>query len=163
MIWVFPKCIHWVRRIQWQNICHYSKRVRTCNPSISCARDQDANTATAGHVWETGSLNWAQFMLQWFIRFSKLTEFPFYLEKNSIEWLETRMFLALFLIYKFSIHRSTAWKMNVDWQAKYSYHKPLYFTVRADASFGLKRKKFYLNLNLNSADDPCYLKRCQIF
>ena len=54
----------------------------------SCVRDQDATTAPARHLWEAGSLNWAQFMLQWFIRFSEFTEFnessvPF--RKNSSE------------------------------------------------------------------------------
>ena len=64
--WVFPKCFHW---ICWQNICHRA---------ISCARDQDATTAPARHVWETGSLNWGQFMLQWFFRF---------LEFRWIQWI----------------------------------------------------------------------------
>ena len=31
--------------------------------------------------WQTGSLNWTQFMTQWFIRF---TEFPFHLGKNPM-------------------------------------------------------------------------------
>ena len=48
-----------------KNICHYSKRARTCHPATSCVRDQDATTASARHMWETGSLNQAQFMLQW--------------------------------------------------------------------------------------------------
>ena len=30
-IWVFPKCFHWIRWIQCQNICHYSKKTRTCH------------------------------------------------------------------------------------------------------------------------------------
>ena len=61
-IGVFPKCFHW---IQWQQICHYSKRARTYHSATFCARDQDANTAPARHMWETRSLNQAQFMLQW--------------------------------------------------------------------------------------------------
>ena len=38
-------------------------------PATSCIRDQDATTVPARHVWKTGSLNWVQFMLQWFGRF----------------------------------------------------------------------------------------------
>ena len=47
-----------------KNICHYSKRTRTCHPATSCVGDQDATTAPARHMWETGSLNWLQLMLQ---------------------------------------------------------------------------------------------------
>ena len=52
---------------------HYSKRIRT--PAISCVRDQHATTAPAQHMWGTGSLNSAQFMLQWFIWFPEFAEF----------------------------------------------------------------------------------------
>ena len=41
-----------------------SKRVGTCYPATSCVRDQDATTAPPRHMWETGSLNGTQFMLQ---------------------------------------------------------------------------------------------------
>ena len=82
-IWVFPKCFHRIQRIQWQNICHCSKRARTCHPATFCVRDQDATTVPARHMWETGSLNWAQLMLQWFIRFPEFSEFLFHLGENS--------------------------------------------------------------------------------
>ena len=71
-----------------KNICHYNKRAQTCHPTTSCVRDQDATTAPARHMWETGSLNWPQFMLQWFIRFPEVTEFSeflFQLEKTPME------------------------------------------------------------------------------
>ena len=60
--------------------------VKGLEPATSCVRDQDATTVLARHIWETGSLNWAQFMLQWFISLPGLTEFsdcsaPF--RKNS--------------------------------------------------------------------------------
>ena len=64
-----------------KNICLYSKKAQTCHPATLCVRDQDATTAPARHMWETGSLNWAQFMLQWFIKF---TEFMFHLGKTPI-------------------------------------------------------------------------------
>ena len=59
-------------------------------PSLQCVRDQDATTVPTRHTWEAGSLNWAQFMLQWFTKFpdlAEITEFnesstPF--RKNSI-------------------------------------------------------------------------------
>ena len=87
--WVCPKCFHWIRWSQWQNICHYSKRAWTWNPATSCVRDQDATTAQARHMWETGSLNWAQFMLQWFLRFPEFAEFSeclFHLGKTQMSF-----------------------------------------------------------------------------
>ena len=36
-----------------------------CQPATSCVRDQHAITTPARHMWETGTLNWNQFMLQW--------------------------------------------------------------------------------------------------
>ena len=62
--WVFFKCFRWICWIQWQNICHYSKKAQTCHPATSCVTDQDAITGPARHMWETGSLNWAHFMLR---------------------------------------------------------------------------------------------------
>ena len=83
----FLNVFHWIQRIQWQKI-YDIRRTRTSHTATSCVRDQDATTAPARHMWETGSLNWAQFMLQWFIRFPEFTEFsessaPF--SKNSID------------------------------------------------------------------------------
>ena len=70
-----------------KNICHYSKRAWTCHAAASCVRDQDATTVPARHVWETGSLNYAQFMLQWFIRFPEFSEFLFHLGKTPLSLL----------------------------------------------------------------------------
>ena len=58
---VFPK-----RRIQWQKL-FFVRYIKGLEPAASCVRDQDATTAPARHMWETGSLTWAQFMLHWFI------------------------------------------------------------------------------------------------
>ena len=33
-----------------KNICHYSKRARTCHPVTSCVRDQDATTVPARYM-----------------------------------------------------------------------------------------------------------------
>ena len=47
-------------------------------PATSCVRDQDSTTAPAIHMSETETLNWAQFVLQRFIRFTEfadITEF----------------------------------------------------------------------------------------
>ena len=41
--------------------------VKGFTPATSSARDQDATTAPVRHMWETGSLNWLRFILQWFI------------------------------------------------------------------------------------------------
>ena len=66
-----------------KNICHYSKRTRTCH--LLCKRPGCYHSASKTHM--RGSLNWAQFMLQWFIRFLAFAEStdsstPF--RKNSI-------------------------------------------------------------------------------
>ena len=65
-----------------KNICHYSKSAQTCKPATFCVRDQDSTTVPARFMWETGSLNWAQFIFQWFIRFSEFAEFLFHLGKR---------------------------------------------------------------------------------
>ena len=70
-----------------KNICHYSKRAWTCHPATSCVRDQDATPVPARHMWETRSLNWAQFRLQWFIRFPEFNEFLFHLGKTPMSWI----------------------------------------------------------------------------
>ena len=71
----------------YKNICHNSKRANTCHPATSCVRDQDPTTVLARHMWETGSLIWAKFMLQWFISFpafTKFSEFLFHLGKTPM-------------------------------------------------------------------------------
>ena len=68
--WVFPKCFHWIRWIQWQKYLSF----KGLEPTMSCVRYQDAITIPA-RQWKTGSFNWAQFMLQWFIRSHELAEF----------------------------------------------------------------------------------------
>ena len=57
--------------------------VKGLKPATSCVRDQNATTAPARHMWETGSLNWAQFMLQWFIRFPEFAEFTEFNESSA--------------------------------------------------------------------------------
>ena len=57
---VFPKCF---TEFSDKNICHYSKRARTCH--LLCQRPGCYHSASKTYV-DTGSLNWAQFMLQWF-------------------------------------------------------------------------------------------------
>ena len=82
---VFPKCFHWICWI-------FVITVKELEPATSCIRDQDVATAPARHMWKTGSLNWAQFMLQWFIRFlefAQLSEFnessvPFRKNSNTL-------------------------------------------------------------------------------
>ena len=72
----FPNCFHWIQRI-------FVIIVKLLEPATSCVSYQDATTAPARHMWETGSLNWSQFMLQWFIWFPEFTEFLFYLGKTN--------------------------------------------------------------------------------
>ena len=54
-------------------------------------RHQDATTTPARHMWETWSLNWAQFMLHWFIRFPDFTEF----DERSVPFLEKLQYTPL--------------------------------------------------------------------
>ena len=63
----FPKCLHWIRWI-------FLITVERFEPVTSCVRDQ-GSTVPARHMWETLFLNWAQSMLQRFIRFPKFAEF----------------------------------------------------------------------------------------
>ena len=70
-----------------KNVWHYSKRARTCQSATSFVRDQHATPAPARQMWEPGSLNWAQFMLQWLTRFpefAEFSEFLFHLGKTPI-------------------------------------------------------------------------------
>ena len=62
-----------------ENICHYSKRAWTCHSATSCVIPWDATTAPARHMLYTGSLNWAQIILHWFIRFPEFAEFSEFL------------------------------------------------------------------------------------
>ena len=71
---------------------------QTCHPATSCVRDQDATTAPARYMWETGSLNWAQFILQWFIRFPEFSEFLFHLGKTPMKGPFLSFFLSQWLI-----------------------------------------------------------------
>ena len=66
-----------------KNRSHYNKGARTCHPATSCVRDQDATTSPVRHMWVTESLNWLQFILQWFIRFSEFTKCSAPFRKNS--------------------------------------------------------------------------------
>ena len=62
--WDFPECFHLIQWIQKQKY----QSLKGLEPTTFCVRDQDATTAPARQIWETGSLNWAQFLLRWFIR-----------------------------------------------------------------------------------------------
>ena len=57
----FLNVFHWIQGLKIYDI----NRTRTCHPATSCVRDQHDTTAPARHMWETGSLNQAQFMLHW--------------------------------------------------------------------------------------------------
>ena len=83
--WFFPNCFHWIHSIQWQKYLS----LKGLKPATSCVRFKDAIKVPARHMWAKGSLNWLQFILQWFIRFREFTEFnansaPF--RKKSNAW-----------------------------------------------------------------------------
>ena len=75
----FPKCLQWIQRIQWQKCLS----VKGLVPATSCVRDQDATTVPERHMWETGSLNWPQFMFQWFIRLPDCVQFTEFNESSA--------------------------------------------------------------------------------
>ena len=54
-------------------------------PTTSCVRDQDATIVPARHMLETGSLDSAQFMLQWFIRFLEFTKLTEFSESSALQ------------------------------------------------------------------------------
>ena len=97
----FLNLFHWIQRIQWPKI-YDIKRTRTCHTATSCVKDQRATTAPARHMWKIGSLNWAQFMLQWFISFSEFSESSAPFSKNSN--------VTLFEIVRIFEKRHGCWK-----------------------------------------------------
>ena len=60
---------------------NYNILKRLFEPATFCGRDWDATTAPARHMSQRWSLNWAQFMAQWFIRFPEFTKFLIHLGK----------------------------------------------------------------------------------
>ena len=85
--------------------------VEELEPATSSVRDQDATTVPAINTWEIGSLNWLQFMLQWFItfpEFAEFTEFLLNLGKTPINTLLSYWKICLnACLYNSSIHVST--------------------------------------------------------
>ena len=67
--------------------------LRELEPATPSVSNQDSTTAPARHMWETETLNLAQFLLKWFIRFPEFTEITEFNEsstpfrKNSIRRL----------------------------------------------------------------------------
>ena len=67
------------QRIQWQKYLS----LKGLEPATSCVRYKDTTTVPARHMWETGPLNWAQFMFQWFIRFPEFAEITEFSERSA--------------------------------------------------------------------------------
>ena len=57
--------------------------LKVLEPATSCGRDQDGATAPTRRMWETGFLNWSQFMLRIFIRFPEFAEFTEFTESSA--------------------------------------------------------------------------------
>ena len=84
--------------------------IRGFQPATICVRgvrDHDTTRAIARHIWEIRSLNWAQFMLQWFIRFREFSEFLFYLS-DSLKSMNLMKALLHFNKY-FSYFSKESW------------------------------------------------------
>ena len=112
-----------------RNICHYSKRAWTCH--LLHKGDQDATTTSARRLWERGSLNGAQFMLQWFVQFpefAEFTEFPFNLGK-------TLFFVTIHLTFQIIFMTTNIlWdRWHFEWHFK--WHFILHFITRHDISY----------------------------
>ena len=73
------KCFHGIRWIQLQKYLS----LKGLGPATSCVRDQDATTVSARHIWTPRSLNWTQFMLEWFTRFPEFAEFSEFNESSA--------------------------------------------------------------------------------
>ena len=58
--------------------------LKLSHPATSFVRDQDATTLPARHVSEAGYLNWAQFVLQWFVRMRWIQWIPVSFRENCI-------------------------------------------------------------------------------
>ena len=85
--------------------------VQGLEPAISCVRDQDATSVSARHIWETGSLNWTQFMFQWFIRFPEFAEFAEFNEtsaqfRKKLHWYFYCLIFWRLWAIRFCNHRS---------------------------------------------------------
>ena len=104
-------------------ICHHSKRTLTCHLATSCVKDQDATTAQTRHMWETRSLNWAQFMLKWFIHW--IQWIPVLFRKNSTvalpfsvgNWVCSIWVTGMML---FSMNDDLGWWVGRYWTCKMS-------------------------------------------
>ena len=60
---------------------------RIFEPAICCSfRGQDATTVPARHRKQIGSLNLAQFILQWFIKCPEVNEFHFCSIYEKLQW-----------------------------------------------------------------------------
>ena len=113
----FLNIFHWIQQIQWQKI-YYIKRTRTFYPATSCVRDQHVTTAPARHMWEIGSLNWAQYQLQWFVSFSEFTELsersgPFRKNSNIVDIID--MPALKWHASGWSLHKSRAYGVLPKW------------------------------------------------
>ena len=69
--------------------------VEGLKPATSCVTDQDATTVLARHMWDTGSLHSAQFMLQCFIRFPEFNKSSAPFKKKSIAQCSWRKQVAI--------------------------------------------------------------------
>ena len=70
---VSPKCFTEFGEFTAIKICDYTKRARTCY--LLCKKLRCYHSASkTRHMWVTWSLNLAQFMLQWFIKFPEFNE-----------------------------------------------------------------------------------------
>ena len=109
--------------------------VITCHPATSCVRDHDASTVPARHMWEAGSVNWAQFMLQWYIRFPKFAEF----NENSVTFRRKRYLNILSnKIFHWSI--IYVWRHYFSGKVKYSIVKKLPVNLMRKPFCNLSRK-----------------------
>ena len=100
---------HWIQRIKIFVIT-----VKGLKCANSCVRGQDVTTATVRHMCETGSLNWAKFILHWFIRFAEFAEFnegfaPFRKNSNSssLKWIQVYFWATLSFSKKHEVGRES--------------------------------------------------------
>ena len=68
--------------------------------AIFCVRNRHVITAPGRHRQQRGPLNWANFMLHWFMRNPEFTEFLFHLRKTELFIILVRVGIELFINIK---------------------------------------------------------------
>ena len=107
------------------------------------------------NMWETGALNWIQFMLQWFIRLTELIEFSellFHLGKTPLSPDEPQMARVAILNHSEVVHKRQRWQ-----HFRHSNNNRVFPKINHSgnsATIVLEQNKFSEEITLNRDCDP---------